>query len=177
MSDRRIEELLSAAADRLEEPKTISSSDARVKTNPASRTGKVSSVVRITKFDDFFGACDIFNPQFCQSSGRFSGAARKRWSEESISQPHQTGHGPRGIIAGNKTNEVGVVLNPVQRWAPGLVNFITAVAYHLCPSLPAAITQPGALTLADLCTTTLQSCLVNSRLPARKGLLSVSLRL
>ena len=59
LSDRRIEELLSAAADRLEEPKTISSSDARVKTNPASRTGKVSSVVRITKFDDFFGACDV----------------------------------------------------------------------------------------------------------------------
>ena len=35
--------------------------------------------------------------------------------------------------------------------APGLVNFITAVAYHLCPSLPAAFTQPGASTLADLC--------------------------
>ena len=36
--------------------------------------------------------------------------------------------------------------------APGLVNFITAVAYHFCLSLPAAFTQPGALTLADLCT-------------------------
>ena len=35
--------------------------------------------------------------------------------------------------------------------APGLVNFITAVAYHFCPSLPAAFTQPGASTLADLC--------------------------
>ena len=35
---------------------------------------------------------------------------------------------------------------------PGLVNFITAVAYHLCPSLSAAFTQPGASTLADLCT-------------------------
>ena len=32
-----------------------------------------------------------------------------------------------------------------------LVNFITAVAYHFCPSLPAAFTQPGAPTLADLC--------------------------
>ena len=30
--------------------------------------------------------------------------------------------------------------------APGLVNFITAVAYHFCPSLPAAFTQPGAST-------------------------------
>ena len=33
----------------------------------------------------------------------------------------------------------------------GLVNFITAVAYHFCSSLPAAFTQPGASTLADLC--------------------------
>ena len=43
----------------------------------------------------------------------------------------------------------------LQRWAkvgaPGLVNFITAVAYHFCSSLPAAFTQPGASTLADLC--------------------------
>ena len=36
--------------------------------------------------------------------------------------------------------------------APGLVNFSSPVAYHLCPSLPAAFTQPGASTLADLCT-------------------------
>ena len=32
-----------------------------------------------------------------------------------------------------------------------MVNFITAVAYHFCPSLPAAFTQPGASTLAGLC--------------------------
>ena len=37
--------------------------------------------------------------------------------------------------------------------APGLVSFITAVAYHFRPSLPAAFTQPGTSTLADLCTT------------------------
>ena len=36
--------------------------------------------------------------------------------------------------------------------APGLVNFITAVAYDFCPSLTAASTQPGASTSADLCT-------------------------
>ena len=30
--------------------------------------------------------------------------------------------------------------------APGLVNFIPAVAYHFCPRLPAAFTQPGAAT-------------------------------
>ena len=33
-----------------------------------------------------------------------------------------------------------------------MVNFITAVAYHFCLNLPAAFTQPGALTLANLCT-------------------------
>ena len=36
--------------------------------------------------------------------------------------------------------------NPVQGWAkrrlPGLVNVVTAVAYHLCLALPAAFTQP-----------------------------------
>ena len=36
--------------------------------------------------------------------------------------------------------------------ASGLVNFITAVTYHFCLNLPAAFTQPGAPTLADLCT-------------------------
>ena len=41
-----------------------------------------------------------------------------------------------------------IVQDPVQRsakvGAPRLVNFITAVAYHFYPSLPAAFTQPGA---------------------------------
>ena len=32
--------------------------------------------------------------------------------------------------------------------APGLVNFNAAVAHRVCPSLPAAFKQPGALTLA-----------------------------
>ena len=31
------------------------------------------------------------------------------------------------------------------------MNFIIAVAYHFCPNLPGAFTQPGAPTLADLC--------------------------
>ena len=36
--------------------------------------------------------------------------------------------------------------------APGWVNFITAVAYYFCLNLPAAFTQPGASTFADLYT-------------------------
>ena len=36
--------------------------------------------------------------------------------------------------------------------AQGLVNFITAAAYLFCPSLPAAFMQPGASTIANLCT-------------------------
>ena len=31
------------------------------------------------------------------------------------------------------------------------MNFIPAVAYHSCLNLPAAFTQPGALTFADGC--------------------------
>ena len=31
---------------------------------------------------------------------------------------------------------------------PGLVNFVAAVAYHFCLSLPAAFTQPGVNLLA-----------------------------
>ena len=38
----------------------------------------------------------------------------------------------------------------VQRSAKGLVNFIPAVAYHFCLSLPAAFMQPRASTSADL---------------------------
>ena len=36
--------------------------------------------------------------------------------------------------------------------APGSVNFVPAVAYHFCLNLHAAFTQPGASTLADICT-------------------------
>ena len=38
-----------------------------------------------------------------------------------------------------------------KRWSPGLVNFVTALAYHFCLALPAAFTQPGARLFADLC--------------------------
>ena len=33
----------------------------------------------------------------------------------------------------------------------GLVNFVPAVAYHFCPALPAAFTQPGDHLLAQPC--------------------------
>ena len=35
--------------------------------------------------------------------------------------------------------------------APGLVNFVPAVAYRICLSLPAALSQPGRSLLADPC--------------------------
>jgi len=38
-----------------------------------------------------------------------------------------------------------------KRLRPGLVNFVAAVAYHSCLSLPAAITQPGQRLLANPC--------------------------
>ena len=38
-----------------------------------------------------------------------------------------------------------------KRWSPVLVNFVPAVAYHLCLALPAVCTQPGACLLAEPC--------------------------
>ena len=49
-------------------------------------------------------------------------------------------------------NQRFIILRSAKFGAPGLVNFVSAVAYHLCPSLAAAFTQPGASTLAYLCT-------------------------
>ena len=37
-----------------------------------------------------------------------------------------------------------------QSWCSRFSEFNTAVAYHFCPNLPAAFTQPEALTLANL---------------------------
>ena len=38
-----------------------------------------------------------------------------------------------------------------ERWFPGLVNFVPAVAYHSCLAVLAAFTQPGARLLAWPC--------------------------
>ena len=38
------------------------------------------------------------------------------------------------------------------RRAPGLGNFVPALAYHFCLNLPAAFTQPGARLLVEPCT-------------------------
>ena len=36
-----------------------------------------------------------------------------------------------------------------ERRAPGLVNFVPAIAYHICLEFHAALTQPGAHILAE----------------------------
>ena len=40
----------------------------------------------------------------------------------------------------------------INRRAPGIVNFVLALAYHFCLNLPAAFTQPGARLLVEHCT-------------------------
>ena len=50
-----------------------------------------------------------------------------------------------------------IIQGSAKRLWPGLVNFITAVAYHFCLSLPAAFTQPGRSLLADPC----RDCFIN----------------
>ena len=39
-----------------------------------------------------------------------------------------------------------------KRWSQGLVNFVSALAYHFYLALPAEFTQPGNHLLAELCT-------------------------
>ena len=43
------------------------------------------------------------------------------------------------------------VQGSTNRRAPGLVNFVPALAHHFCLNLPAAFTQPGARLLVEPC--------------------------
>ena len=45
-----------------------------------------------------------------------------------------------------------IVQSSAKRWFQGLVNFVSARAYHFCLALPAEFTQPGNHLLAELCT-------------------------
>ena len=61
------------------------------------------------------------------------------------------------MLAQDKSDSVAHTLcveiqGSAKRLRPGLVNFVTAVAYHLCLVLPAGFTQPGQSLLADPCT-------------------------
>ena len=51
---------------------------------------------------------------------------------------------------------LNVPIDNVKVWAerrsPGLVNLFSALAYHFCPALPAAFTQPWDHLLAEPCT-------------------------
>ena len=51
------------------------------------------------------------------------------------------------------------VQSSAKRLWPGLVNFVTAVAYHFCLSLPTAFTQPGRSPLAEPCIVFFYVCL------------------
>ena len=45
-----------------------------------------------------------------------------------------------------------ILQGSAKRRSSGLVNFVSAVAYHFCLALPAAFTQPGIHLLAKPCT-------------------------
>ena len=49
-----------------------------------------------------------------------------------------------------------IVQGSTNRRAPGLVNFVLALAYHFCLNLPATFTQPGAHLLVEPCTYLIQ---------------------
>ena len=61
--------------------------------------------------------------------------------------------GPKTLYIPSVLLHCTIVQRSAKVGAPGLVNFVTVVAYHFCPRLSAPFTQPGALTLADLCKT------------------------
>ena len=48
-------------------------------------------------------------------------------------------------------NHVYEIQGSDKRWSLGLVNLVTALAYHFCLTLPAAYTQPGVHLLAKPC--------------------------
>ena len=54
-------------------------------------------------------------------------------------------------ILGALFREVGLQGSPKECF-PGLVNFVTAVAYHFCLNLPIASSQPGKHSFGDHCT-------------------------
>ena len=51
------------------------------------------------------------------------------------------------ILFGALSNVQGTT----KKRAPGLVNFVSALAYHFCMALPAAFMQPGDHLLAEPC--------------------------
>ena len=64
----------------------------------------------------------------------------------------------REILNRNKENierlswvKIDKSTGSAKRWFPGLVNFVTALAYHSCLALPAAFTQPRDHLLAEPC--------------------------
>ena len=52
------------------------------------------------------------------------------------------------LLGGRADGEQGLQGSAKRLWQ-GLVNFVTALAYHFCLALPAAFTQPGQSLLAD----------------------------
>ena len=58
--------------------------------------------------------------------------------------------------------------------APGSVNVVNAVAYHFCLNWPAAFTQPGASTSADL--RTLLGRRIQSRLAGFRFLTTIEIQ-
>ena len=65
-----------------------------------------------------------------------------------------------------ETSSCSLLQGSVERWAPGWVNFVPAVAYHFCLNLPTAFTQPEVRLLSEPCTASAAS---GSRCLSRMG--------
>ena len=58
--------------------------------------------------------------------------------------------------------EVCNVQGSATRWAPGLVKFAPALAYHFCLAMPATFMKPGAHLFAEPCNGSIQTGQLNA---------------
>ena len=65
---------------------------------------------------------------------------------------HYLGHSCRKPHPTNSQCMHAFLQGSAKRWSSGWVNFVAAVAYHFCLTLPEAFTQPGAHLFAGPCT-------------------------
>ena len=58
--------------------------------------------------------------------------------------------------------EVCNVQGSATRWAPGLVKFVPALAYHFCLAMPVTFLKPGAYLFVETCNGSIQTGQLNA---------------
>ena len=92
-----------------------------------------------------------------EAAARGAAQAAEAVEDAQRHHPHHGQHDQRETARRSSRNRswmqsMKVVQGSAKRHAQGLVNFISAVAFHFCLALPAVFTQPRAHLLAEPCT-------------------------